>query len=79
MPIYGYHKLFCRKCGVQFATFAYLAAHTCEAPAKTKQKLDDAPLHAVSVECPKSPSSSSTEAHGASLPIIRKQSKKAGN
>ena len=41
--------------------------------------MDDAPSHAVPVECPKAASSSSTEAHGASLFIPRKQSKKTGN
>ena len=41
--------------------------------------MDDAPSHAVPVEYPKAASSSSTEAHRASLPIPRKQNKKAGN
>ena len=77
-----YHKLICgkcRRCEVQFATLADFAAHTCEAPAKKKRRLDDSPLRAVPVGCSKTPVSSSTEAHGASLPIPRKQSKKAGN
>ena len=44
-----------------------------------KRRLDDSPSHAVPVGCTKASGSSSTEAHGASLPIPRKQSKKAGN
>ena len=78
----SYHKLICgkcRRCQVQFATLADFAAHTCEAPAMKKRKLDDSPLHAVPVECPKAPSSSSKEAHSVSLPIPTKQTKKVGN
>ena len=77
-----YHKLICgkcRRCEVQFASLADFAAHTCEAPAMKKPKLDDALSHAVPVECPKVPISSSTEAHGAFFPIPKKQSEKAGN
>ena len=44
-----------------------------------KRRLDDSPSHAAPVECPKAPNSNSTEAHSVSLPIPRKQSKKAGN
>ena len=69
----------CRRCEVQFATLADFAAHTCEAPAMKKRRLDDPPSHAIPIECPKAPSSSSTEAHSVSLPIPRKQSEKAGN
>ena len=69
----------CRRCEVQFATLADFAAHTCEAPAMKKRRLDDSPSFAVPVGCSKAFGSSFTEAHGASLPIPRKQSKKAGN
>ena len=69
----------CRRCEVQFATLADFAAHTCEAPAMKKRRLDDSPSHAVPVECPKASSSSSTEAHSVSLPILRKQSEKERN
>ena len=41
--------------------------------------MDDAPSHAIPVECHKAASSSSSKAYRASLPIPRKQSKKAGN
>ena len=78
----NYHISICGKCRryeVQFAALAGFAAHTCEAPAIKKRRLDDSPSHAVPVECPKAPSSSSTEAHSVSLPIPRKQSEKAGN